>query len=274
MTMEGSSREAAAATLESLAAIESDPAVDLRAVAGELYSVSETLAGNAHLARALGDKSRDAWPKRELAQRLLGDRVSPAALKVIEAAVSGRWRIDRDLVHALERSGHELVLASAQRDGNLDQVERQLLETQQLFSSQEGIRDALHRIDVPREAKADLVTKLLAGQALPDTVWLAQRPVLNPRGRRYAAVIWQMLAQAARRRSKVTALVTSAQPLDDDQVSRLAAGLSKLYGREIFVNTTVDPDLVGGLRVRVGDEVIDATIDRRLAEAGRVLGAV
>lgn len=274
MSMEGSSFAAWADTLEALRTIENREGVDLRALAGELYTVAETLAGNAHLRRALGDKSRDAWPKRKLARRLLSDRISPVAMEVVEAAVSGRWRIDRDLVHGLERSGHELVLAAAQRDGNLDQVERELLEAQKTFSSDQGLRDALHRIDVPVEGKAELVTKLLAGKALPDTVWLAQRPVLNPRNRRYAAVVWQILAQAARRRAKVTALVTSATPLEDGQVERLAAGLARLYGREIFVNTAVDADLVGGLRVKIGDEVIDASIETRLADAGRVLGKV
>lgn len=274
MSMEGSSRQGWAALLEELSRLESQHDVDLRAVAGELYAVAETFAGNAHLSRALGDRSRDAWPKRELAQRVLGSHVSPNAMRIIEAAVSERWRLDRDLMHAIERAGHDLVLAAAQRDGNLDQVERELLRAQKLFSSDEGLRDALHRIDIPREAKAELVTNLLQGKVLPDTVWLAQRPVLNPRGRRYAAVVWQILAQAARLRDKVTALVTSATALDEDQVARLAAGLSKLYGHEIFVDATVDPELVGGLYVKVGDEVIDATIDRRLAEAGRVLGAV
>ncbi|MDO5699621.1 MAG: F0F1 ATP synthase subunit delta [Dermatophilus congolensis] len=274
MTMEGSSRQGWAAVLEALTPLENDPAIDLRAVAGELYAVAETLAGNPRLARALGDKSRDAWPKRELVRRVLGAHVSPVAMGVVEAAVSERWRIERDLTHALERAGHDLVLSAAQHEGNLDQVERELLAAQQLFSADEGLRDALHRIDVPAEAKAELVTKLLAGKALPDSVWLAQRPLLNQRGRRYAAVIWQILSQAARLRDKVTAHVTSATPLSDEQVARLAAGLTKLYGYEIFVDATVDPDLVGGLLVKVGDEVIDATVDRRLAEAGRVLSKV
>ena len=274
MSMEGSSCQGWAALIEELSRLEHEPDVDLRAVAGELYSVAETLAGNAHLSRALGDKSRDAWPKRELARRVLGAHISPTAMRIVEAAVSERWRLDRDLMHSIERAGHDLVLTAAQRDGNLDQVERELIGAQNLFSSDEGLRDALHRIDVTKEAKADLATKLLQGKVLPDTVWLAQRPVLNPRGRRYAAVVWQILSQAARIRDKVTALVTTATPLDEGQVERLAAGLSKLYGHEVFVDATVDTDLVGGLYVKIGDEVIDATIDRRLAEAGRVLGKV
>lgn len=274
MTMEGSSFSAWAHTLEVLQRVQLDPSTDLRALAGELYTVSETLGANAHLRRALGDRSRDAWPKRELARRLLGERIAPATMQVVEAAVSGRWRIDRDLLHALERCGHDTVLAAAQADGNLDQVERELLAAQTTFSSDDSLRQALHGSDIPSQAKADLVTRLLAGKVLPDTVWLAQRPVMNPRGRRYAAVIWQILTLAARRREKVTALVTSARQLDEAQVERLASGLTRLYGREIFVNTTVDPDLVGGLRIVIGDEVIDATVDRRLAEAERVLGAV
>ncbi len=274
MTLEGASRASWTATLEALAGLEADPAIDRRALAAELYSVSETLAGNSHLCQALGDKSRDAWPKRALARRLLAGRISEPALQLVEAAVSGRWRVDRDLYHALERCGHDLILAAAQADGLLDQVERELIEVEEKLGADPGVREALYRPEVSLQAKVRLVTSLLEGKVLPDTLTLAIRPVINARGRRFSAVIWRILALAARRREKVTARVTSARPLSAEQVIRLTDGLSRLYGRDIFVSTQVDPALVGGLRVLVGDEVIDASIERRLAQAGRELGRV
>lgn len=273
MSMEGSSRPAWTETLASLESHIEDEGIDLRAVAGELYAVSEVLASNGHLTRVLGDKTRVAWAKRELANRVLGDHVGPTTLKVVETAVSQQWRIERDLVHAIERSGHDLVLAAAQREGKLDDVERELVQIQELFSKDPSMRDFLRRLDVTNKAKAEFVTQLLEGKVLPDTVWLAQRPVLNPRGRTFSEVVWRILQLAARRREMVTARVRSAVPLDETQLARLTEGLTRLYGRDIFVDAVVDRNLVGGMHIRVGDEVIDATIDRRLAEAGRALSA-
>jgi F-type H+-transporting ATPase subunit delta len=59
--------------------------------------------------------------------------------------------------------------------------------------------------------------------------------------------------------------------LTDEQRTRLAAALRRIYGRDVQLNVVVDPDVVGGLSVQVGDEVIDGTVVGRLAEARRRL---
>ena len=60
------------------------------------------------------------------------------------------------------------------------------------------------------------------------------------------------------------AVVTSAVPLTDGQKQRLGAALAKLYGRQMHLNLDVDPEVLGGISVRVGDEVINGTIAERL----------
>jgi F-type H+-transporting ATPase subunit delta len=74
------------------------------------------------------------------------------------------------------------------------------------------------------------------------------------------------------RREQLTATVTAAFPLDDVQVQRLARALSQIYSRTVQINVVLDPTVVGGIRVQVGDEVVDGTILRRLQEAERALG--
>lgn len=76
---------------------------------------------------------------------------------------------------------------------------------------------------------------------------------------------------AAARRDRAVAVVTSAVPLTDGQKQRLGAALAKLYGRQMHLNLDVDPTVLGGISVRVGEEVIDGTITERLAEASRRL---
>ncbi|MBO3128716.1 F0F1 ATP synthase subunit delta [Dermatophilus congolensis] len=269
--MDGAPRSAWQSAVETLAGYQRAGGPDLRSLAGELFSVSELLADNAKLRMALTDRSRDAWSKRELARRLFGGRLSEPALAVVEAAVSGHWKESYNLVTGMERLGGDCVLAAAQTEGNLDQIERELIAVEEKFRQDHQIGAALSEDRGDKHAKAELVARLLAGKVLPDTVWIAQRPVLNPRGYDYATVIRRYLSLAAKRRQAVTAVVTTRTLLPQTAVSRLQAGLSKMYGTTIFVTQVEDPQLLGGLRIQVGDEVIDGTIERRLADVSRTL---
>ncbi len=58
-------------------------------------------------------------------------------------------------------------------------------------------------------------------------------------------------------------------PLSDTQKQRLGAALAKLYGRRMHLNLDVDPEVLGGIRVQVGDEVINGSLADRLDEATR-----
>ena len=58
----------------------------------------------------------------------------------------------------------------------------------------------------------------------------------------------------------MVAVVTSAVPLSDRQKQRLGAVAGKLYGRQMHLNLEVDPEVLGGISVRVGDEVINGTV--------------
>ncbi|MGQ4426300.1 F0F1 ATP synthase subunit delta, partial [Streptomyces violaceoruber] len=78
---------------------------------------------------------------------------------------------------------------------------------------------------------------------------------------------------AADRRDRMVAVVTSAVPLSDTQKQRLGAALAKVYGRPMHLNLDVDPEVLGGIRVQVGDEVINGSIADRLEDAGRRLAS-
>jgi F-type H+-transporting ATPase subunit delta len=76
---------------------------------------------------------------------------------------------------------------------------------------------------------------------------------------------------AADRRERFVATVRSAAPLSESDRSRLAAALERQYGRPVHLNVVVDPDVLGGLRVEVGEEVIDGTVANKLDDARRRL---
>ena len=76
---------------------------------------------------------------------------------------------------------------------------------------------------------------------------------------------------AARQRQRIVAEVRVAQPLDAEQQRRLAAALTALKGRNVRLNVAVDPAILGGVHVTVGDEVIDGTVAARLEQARRTM---
>ena len=85
--------------------------------------------------------------------------------------------------------------------------------------------------------------------------------------RRLAAlpdIVRAFAAIAAAQRGEVTAEVTSAHALSDEQLTQLAAKLKAREGKEIKIKTRVDPELLGGLVVKIGSRQIDSSIRTRL----------
>ena len=76
---------------------------------------------------------------------------------------------------------------------------------------------------------------------------------------------------AADYRNKLVAHVRVALPLEPKQRERLTAALSELYGKRVHLNVDVDPSVLGGIRVEIGDEVLDGTVARRLDDVRRQL---
>jgi F-type H+-transporting ATPase subunit delta len=86
----------------------------------------------------------------------------------------------------------------------------------------------------------------------------------NGRLRELKTVIKTFRQLAARERGETTAEVTSARPLDDEQVARLKANLKDRLGRDVVIDAKVDPEILGGIIVRHGSQMIDASIRTKL----------
>ena len=268
--MRGSSRAAFAAGHEAFVAALGSGAYG-SALAGDLFGVTGALDSSASLRRALVDPSRDSAAKRGLVLELFGSRISAAAASVLNALVSQHWADDQDLGDATETLAVEALVASAEADGRLDALESDLFRFGRVVAADSGLRDALAAQGGDDNVKAALVETLLQGKASAETIRLARQAAVAPRGRRFGRVLESYLAVAAKRREQLTATVTVAMALDDSQRQRLVRALSAIYGGPVQINVVLDPAVVGGIRVQVGDEVVDGTILRRLQEAERAL---
>jgi F-type H+-transporting ATPase subunit delta len=95
--------------------------------------------------------------------------------------------------------------------------------------------------------------------------------VAHPRGRSLTAALDLCASIAARRREQLIAVVRSAVELSAAQRRRLAEALARSYGHQIHLNVVIDPSVVGGISVQIGDELIDGTAASRLAVVRRDL---
>ncbi|MET9473920.1 F0F1 ATP synthase subunit delta [Streptomyces sp. NPDC002917] len=267
--MNGASREALAAARERLDALTDSTSVDAAKLAEELAAVTALLQREVSLRRVLTDPSQAGEAKAELAGRLLRGQVGGETVDLVSGMVRSRWSQSRDLVDSVEELANIADLTAAQRSGDLDDVEDELFRFGRIVASDRELRAALTNRSASTAAKGELLRSLLGGKARPVTERVVVRLVTQPRGRSLEAGLESLSKLAAERRDRMVAVVTSAVPLSDQQKQRLGAALAKIYGRPMHLNLDVDPTVLGGIAVRVGDELINGTIAERLDEATR-----
>lgn len=267
--MNGASREALAAARERLVALTDDASVDAAKLADELASVTALLDREGTLRRALTDPGQSGEAKAQLARRLLGGQLGEDTLDLVTGTVRARWSQSRDLVDAIEELADDADLIAAERADGLDEVEDELFRFGRIVAGSVELRSALSDRVASPEAKTGLLRTLLGGRANPVTARLVTRLVTAPRGRSLDGGIESLSKLAAARRGRMVAEVVSAVPLSDPQKQRLGDALARIYGRRVHLNLDVDPAVLGGVRVRIGDEVINGSIADRLDEATR-----
>ena len=201
---------------------------------------------------------------------ILAGKLSDAAVDIAAAAAGERWSATRDLADTLEHAGVIAEVNAAEQAGQADELEDELFRFGRVVAADSALRDAITDRTVATAARRSLVRSLLAGKASAPTVALAGQAVAG-RHRSFDAAVQYFIKVAADRRERLVATVRSAAPLSESDQERLADALRRQYGRRVHLNTVVDPDVLGGLRVEIGDEVIDGTVASKLDDARRRL---
>ena len=234
----------------------------------QLFSVVGVLDGAPALRRILTDPSTEDQAKAKLATTVFGGKVSDGTLKVITVAVQSRWASGRDLADGLETAGVSAHVAAADKAGQLDALETELFDFNRVVVGNSELRQIITDRTVATAPKAALVAALLDGKVSTATAALAKQAVAARTGS-FEKAIAAFANTAAARRNRLLAQVRVAYAIDDDERQRLAAALAARYGREVHINTIVDPDIVGGISVAIGDEIVDGTVSSRLEDARR-----
>jgi F-type H+-transporting ATPase subunit delta len=269
--MQGSSRASLVTARELLESATSARGSEPVELADGLFAVAALLDSQGSLRRVLTDPGREAEARTAAVTGLLTGKLSAETVSLVGRLVAQRWSRAGDLADALELLAVDALVIAAEQDGVLGSLEDELFRFERTVDANPDLRDALSDRRADPQAKAALISSLLEGKATDATVRLARQAVLHPRGRRLTGTLELYLAEAAARREQTVAHATVAVPLSAAQHDRLVAALSAMMGRTVQLNVDVDPSVMGGLRVEIGDEVIDGTISGRLEEARRRL---
>jgi F-type H+-transporting ATPase subunit delta len=264
--MRGVSAEGLHESVQRLEAVaQSGDAVTL---GSELLAIADVLSREGALRRAMTDPSASTQARSDLAHAVFDGKLSEETVDVLATAASARWSSTTDFVNAVEHLGALAYIIEAEKHDSLDELEDELFRFGRVVSSNPALRDAITNKQIPAANREKLVAGLLEGKASVSAARLAVQAVAS-RHRSFEAALEDFQKLAAERRRRLVALVRSAVELTDDERERLAAALARTYDRPVHLNTVVDPDVLGGVRVELGDDVIDGSIRGRLDDARR-----
>lgn len=247
-------------------------------LARELFGILQTVDSSAGLRRALTDPSRSGNEKSALVRQLVGGKVSADAADIAAELAGLRWAAARDIGDALETLAATVVIsvaenksaASASGITGLEELENDLFAFNQVVASSHEAQRALSEPQASESAKTNLAHRL-SPAASDEAKLLISQAVTQPRGLKPSKLVNRFAELAAKRQQRWIATVSVTRPLTDHQINRLQSALDALYGRELKVNVSVEPALIGGIRVQVGDEVLDASVVSRLGDLNRQL---
>ena len=253
---------------DSLAPKLRDTREDAWRIGNELFTITKVLDDSIQLERALTDPSRPVADKVAVLKELLGDNAHPMTMEIMTDLVSRRWSRARDIANAVEDFGVDAMMYYADATDATLQVSIELSELHSALLNLPVVRAKLY--DYTSEARVKLFREVFSGKTLNKvTMRLAEHATCNLRRRRYLETIQWLINKFSRHMGESMVTVTTATPLKKEQIKRLVEVYSAKVGRQVHINSVVDPTVLGGMRIQVGDEVTDNTVVAQLQNLHR-----
>lgn len=270
-----------------------------------LESFSAALVRSEELRRALTDPSIPVAQRRGVVSDLLARRGGPEASAVVAyvvgaerapelpavlAQVEGLVAEERARAEAGEpapaepaanraavrdrlRGFVELTLAAVRDLAEVDEVEDELFRMARVVDASPELESALTAPEIPLPPRQSVLHDLVGGKVRQTTEDVLAYTLRAGRLRSLARTIDWLVELTAEERGRRIAEVRTAVDLDEGQRSRLAEALGRATGREVELRVVVDPEVIGGMAVSLGDTVIDGTVRHRLAQLRDALEA-
>ena len=255
---------------DSLAPKLRDTREDAWRIGNELFTITKVLDDSIQLERALTDPSRPVADKVAVLKELLGDNAHPMTMEIMTDLVSRRWSRARDIANAVEDFGVDAMMYYADATDATLQVSIELSELHSALLNLPVVRAKLYDYQATSEARVKLFREVFSGKTLNKvTMRLAEHATCNLRRRRYLETIQWLINKFSRHMGESMVTVTTATPLKKEQIKRLVEVYSAKVGRQVHIISVVDPTVLGGMRIQVGDEVTDNTVVAQLQNLHR-----
>ncbi|KAB7261611.1 F0F1 ATP synthase subunit delta [Bifidobacterium longum] len=255
---------------DSLAPKLRDTREDAWRIGNELFTITKVLDDSIQLERALTDPSRPVADKVAVLKELLGDNAHPMTMEIMTDLVSRRWSRARDIANAVEDFGVDAMMYYADATDATLQVSIELSELHSALLNLPVVRAKLYDYQATSEARVKLFREVFSGKTLNKvTMRLAEHATCNLRRRRYLETIQWLINKFSRHMGESMVTVTTVTPLKKEQIKRLVEVYSAKVGRQVHINSVVDPTVLGGMRIQVGDEVTDNTVVAQLQNLHR-----
>lgn len=156
----------------------------------------------------------------------------------------------------------------------VDEIEDELKAIEQVIAENADLQKLLYHPQITPAAKKELLDKLFKGKISEVTGNFLALLVDRRRETFFTDIVAEYIALANAGRNIVAAQVTSAVELNDKEKGELKQILGTLAGQKVETSFTVDPSLIGGVVVRMGDKIIDGSVKTRLATMRESLKAI
>ncbi|MBT1174015.1 F0F1 ATP synthase subunit delta [Bifidobacterium sp. LC6] len=259
---------------DSLAPKLRDTREDAWRIGNELFKITSVLDHNIALERALTDPSRPVADKVAVLNELFKGEAHPMTVEIMTDLVARRWSRARDIANAVEDFGVDAMMYYADATDATLQVSIELSRLHSALLTLPVVRAKLYDDQAPSEARVKLFREIFEGKGLNKiTMRLAEHATCNLRRRRYLETIQWLINKFSRHMGESMVTVTTATPLKKEQIERLVKVYSAKAGRPVHINSVVDPSVLGGMRIQVGDEVTDNTVVAQLQHLNRTVKA-
>ena len=158
----------------------------------------------------------------------------------------------------------QAFLEVARAEGHVAEVEDELFRFANAYTESDELRLALTDPKLPLARKVSVVQDLLERKALAVSMALVLAVVAAGRIGELEQIVARFVELAVAERAHEVAEVRSAVPLSDDDVARLQEALSRSTRKNVEVKVIVDPEVMGGIVTKIGDQVIDGSVRHRL----------
>eukprot|EP00584_Thalassiosira_punctigera_P004355 CAMPEP_0172533100 /NCGR_PEP_ID=MMETSP1067-20121228/5908_1 /TAXON_ID=265564 ORGANISM="Thalassiosira punctigera, Strain Tpunct2005C2" /NCGR_SAMPLE_ID=MMETSP1067 /ASSEMBLY_ACC=CAM_ASM_000444 /LENGTH=208 /DNA_ID=CAMNT_0013317689 /DNA_START=56 /DNA_END=682 /DNA_ORIENTATION=+ len=176
-------------------------------------------------------------------------------------------------IYGLNARYANATYVAASKAGSLEKVEAELLAIKKSAETSAEFASFLENPLIGRDTKAKQVEELLKGQTTTVTLNLMTVLAGNARLSSIAGIADSYVQQMKAKRGEVEATIISADPLNKTQTAAVSEAMKGQFpaGAKVVLKTEVDPSIMGGLQIQIGDKFLDLSVGSRIEEVGRTV---